>query len=66
MRDKVEVVLTSEQAVSIFLETYKEGNFPSQAAKSIALASSHEINPKTDIWCRRSWLEATHDMWPLL
>ena len=35
MRDIVQVVLTSEQAISIFLEKYKEGNFPSQTAKSI-------------------------------
>ena len=65
MRDKVQVVLTSDQAISIFLEKYKEGNFPSQTAKSIELASTYGIDPKTvrDIWCGRSWLETTYDLW---
>ena len=65
MRDKVQVVLTSEQAISIFLEKYKKGNFPSQTAKSNKLASTYGIDPKTvrDIWCGRSWLETTYDLW---
>ena len=41
MRDIVQVVLTSEQAISFSrstrkeIEKYKEGNFPSHTAKSI-------------------------------
>lgn len=62
---KSHAVLTNKQAVSIFLEKYKEGNYASMTEKSIALAASYGISSKTvrDIWCGRSWLEATFDLW---
>jgi hypothetical protein len=62
---KLHTVLTSEQAVAIFLEKYKGGKYASMTEKSIALAASYGINAKTvrDIWCGRSWLEATFELW---
>jgi hypothetical protein len=64
-KPKAHAVLTKEQAINIFLEKYISGNFPSQAQKCLALASSYGISSKTvrDIWCGRSWLEVTFDIW---
>lgn len=64
-RSNSNMVLTNEQAIKIFMEKYSGGNYSSQTAKSIALASSFNISSKTvrDIWRGRSWLEATYDLW---
>ena len=63
-RPKAHAVLTKEQAINIFLQKNSTG-FASQAQKCAAIASAYSISVKTvrDIWCGRSWLEVTYDLW---
>ena len=61
-----QVVLSMEQALDIFSQRHSQGDRQSLTAKSTALAATFGISAKTvrDIWCGRSWLDATFDLWP--
>jgi hypothetical protein len=60
-----QIVLTKEQAIEIFLIKYTLSHKSSLTAKSTALADKFKVSAKTvrDIWCGRSWLDATYDLW---
>ena len=64
-RPKAHAVLTRDQAIAVFLEKYSERQCSSMTEKSSEVASNFGISPKTvrDIWCGRSWLEATYELW---
>jgi hypothetical protein len=59
------MILSRDGAVKIFLHKYTVRGYSSLSSKSIALAATHGISAKTvrDIWCGRSWLDATYDLW---
>jgi hypothetical protein len=61
-----QVVLSMEEALDIFSQRHSQVDLQSLTAKSTALAATFGISAKTvrDIWCGRSWLEATFDLWP--
>lgn len=64
-RPKARALLTRDQAVAVFLQKYSNEQHSSTTEKSHAVAEDFGISSKTvrDIWCGRSWLEATYDLW---
>ena len=63
-----QVVLSKDEALEIFSQKYAVDHHKSQTARSAVLASAYGISAKTvrDIWCGRSWLEATYDLWEMV
>ena len=58
-------LLSEKDAVAIFVMKYADSGYSSQTAKSRNVSAAYGISAKTvrDIWCGRSWLGATHDLW---